>query len=246
MWFMYYEWWSLWQALCFLYLNWLFLLRAADWKLDAPDWTGRLRVVAKGKEICIKLEDKMSGCVTIIFSNFFLFLAPLSAPLNGRSHWIWIPLINPTNNYTKATVCYQEKFTKMAAKVAEIGHFEKNHQILKIPKPKCVSWHTVQLWFFEPRAPPHTFSLVSPPQRAERLIWSLWCTYGCCLAYMFVATYEISKISSDIKNSKTRTCFMLFWETFFFHPLPPRWNNTRFGLMCVRNRTFFKKKFKTF
>ena len=41
----------------------LFLFRAADWKLDAPDWTGRLRVVAKGKEIFIKLEDKISGCV---------------------------------------------------------------------------------------------------------------------------------------------------------------------------------------
>ncbi len=35
--------------------------RAADWKLDAPDWTGRLRVVAKGKDITLKLEDKISG-----------------------------------------------------------------------------------------------------------------------------------------------------------------------------------------
>ncbi|XP_054160778.1 NECAP-like protein CG9132 [Oppia nitens] len=35
--------------------------RAADWKLDAPDWTGRLRLVAKGKECILKLEDKMSG-----------------------------------------------------------------------------------------------------------------------------------------------------------------------------------------
>ncbi|KAJ8319764.1 hypothetical protein KUTeg_001351 [Tegillarca granosa] len=32
--------------------------RAADWKLDAPDWTGRLRVVAKGNDLFIKLEDK--------------------------------------------------------------------------------------------------------------------------------------------------------------------------------------------
>lgn len=35
--------------------------RAADWKLDAPDWTGRMRVVSKGKTCCIKLEDKNSG-----------------------------------------------------------------------------------------------------------------------------------------------------------------------------------------
>uniref|UniRef100_A0AAY4DSQ2 Adaptin ear-binding coat-associated protein 1 n=1 Tax=Denticeps clupeoides TaxID=299321 RepID=A0AAY4DSQ2_9TELE len=35
--------------------------RAADWKLDAPDWTGRMRVTAKGKVAFIKLEDKVSG-----------------------------------------------------------------------------------------------------------------------------------------------------------------------------------------
>lgn len=35
--------------------------RASDWKLDAPDWTGRLRVVAKEKECVLKLEDKNTG-----------------------------------------------------------------------------------------------------------------------------------------------------------------------------------------
>ncbi|XP_026858086.1 adaptin ear-binding coat-associated protein 1 [Electrophorus electricus] len=35
--------------------------RAADWKLDAPDWTGRMRITAKGKVAYIKLEDKLSG-----------------------------------------------------------------------------------------------------------------------------------------------------------------------------------------
>ncbi|KAF0024174.1 hypothetical protein F2P81_022976 [Scophthalmus maximus] len=35
--------------------------RAADWKLDAPDWSGRLRITAKGKVAFIKLEDKISG-----------------------------------------------------------------------------------------------------------------------------------------------------------------------------------------
>ncbi|EDO36330.1 predicted protein [Nematostella vectensis] len=35
--------------------------RAADWKLDVPDWTGRMRVCAKGKECYIKIEDKSSG-----------------------------------------------------------------------------------------------------------------------------------------------------------------------------------------
>uniref|UniRef100_A0A3Q3X5D7 Adaptin ear-binding coat-associated protein 1 n=1 Tax=Mola mola TaxID=94237 RepID=A0A3Q3X5D7_MOLML len=35
--------------------------RAADWKLDTPDWSGRMRITAKGKVAYIKLEDKVSG-----------------------------------------------------------------------------------------------------------------------------------------------------------------------------------------
>uniref|UniRef100_A0AAZ3R7W4 Adaptin ear-binding coat-associated protein 1 n=2 Tax=Oncorhynchus tshawytscha TaxID=74940 RepID=A0AAZ3R7W4_ONCTS len=35
--------------------------RAADWKLDVPDWSGRMRITAKGKVAYIKLEDKVSG-----------------------------------------------------------------------------------------------------------------------------------------------------------------------------------------
>ncbi|XP_030319672.1 adaptin ear-binding coat-associated protein 2 isoform X1 [Calypte anna] len=35
--------------------------RAAEWQLDQPAWSGRLRVTAKGKVAFIKLEDKNSG-----------------------------------------------------------------------------------------------------------------------------------------------------------------------------------------
>ncbi|XP_051245687.1 adaptin ear-binding coat-associated protein 1 [Dicentrarchus labrax] len=35
--------------------------RAADWKLDTPDWSGRMRITAKGQVAFIKLEDKISG-----------------------------------------------------------------------------------------------------------------------------------------------------------------------------------------
>ena len=35
--------------------------RAADWNLAAPDWNGRMRLIAKGKECVLKLEDKASG-----------------------------------------------------------------------------------------------------------------------------------------------------------------------------------------
>ena len=66
----------------FLYWNGIYIIlrifycllcRAADWKLDQPDWTGRLRVCAKGKECYIKIEDKTSGelhvCLTCVICN---------------------------------------------------------------------------------------------------------------------------------------------------------------------------------
>lgn len=35
--------------------------RAADWNLQEPQWTGRMRLVSKGDELIMKLEDKTSG-----------------------------------------------------------------------------------------------------------------------------------------------------------------------------------------
>lgn len=43
--------------------------RAADWKLDAPDWTGRMRLVSRGNNLDLKLEDKTTG-----FKIFPIFL----------------------------------------------------------------------------------------------------------------------------------------------------------------------------
>lgn len=40
----------------------LFLyFRAADWNLQEPQWTGRMRLVVKGEELIMKLEDKATG-----------------------------------------------------------------------------------------------------------------------------------------------------------------------------------------
>ena len=44
-----------------MYYWFINLPRAADWKLDAPDWSGRLRIVSLGAKCVIKLEDKNNG-----------------------------------------------------------------------------------------------------------------------------------------------------------------------------------------
>uniref|UniRef100_A0A8C5MFY9 NECAP endocytosis associated 2 n=1 Tax=Leptobrachium leishanense TaxID=445787 RepID=A0A8C5MFY9_9ANUR len=35
--------------------------RAAEWQLDQPAWSGRLRITARDKKAFIKLEDRTSG-----------------------------------------------------------------------------------------------------------------------------------------------------------------------------------------
>lgn len=42
------------------------IYRAADWNLTEPSWTGRLRLVANGELVSLKLEDKQSGA---LFAN---------------------------------------------------------------------------------------------------------------------------------------------------------------------------------
>ena len=39
---------------------------AADWKLDEPAWSGRMKITAKDKMAYIKLEDKNTGKQTDI------------------------------------------------------------------------------------------------------------------------------------------------------------------------------------
>jgi len=57
---------------------------AADWKLDEPDWTGRLKVVSKGSHVVLKLEDSNTGQYT----------TPASVLLVSTSHVLLMPSIS--------------------------------------------------------------------------------------------------------------------------------------------------------
>lgn len=46
---------------CLSYMSVLYLPSAADWKLDEPAWSGRMKITAKGHMAFIKLEDKNTG-----------------------------------------------------------------------------------------------------------------------------------------------------------------------------------------
>ena len=62
--------------------NKLLFDRAADWKLDEPDWTGRLRVVSKGNDLVLKLEDANTGNLASLYNTQ---LPSVNAAGNGFS-----------------------------------------------------------------------------------------------------------------------------------------------------------------
>ena len=52
------------------------LYSAADWKLDEPDWTGRLRAVSKGSDVVLKLEDSNTGNLALGLLLIYACLLP--------------------------------------------------------------------------------------------------------------------------------------------------------------------------
>ena len=46
--------------------------RAADWGLDKPAWTGRMRVTAKGKAVSIKVLNSNPESYPILYTKAFL------------------------------------------------------------------------------------------------------------------------------------------------------------------------------
>lgn len=57
------------QQWCRYWLLLFVVVSAADWKLDEPDWTGRLKVVSKGSDVVLQLEDSNTGQCTSFSSS---------------------------------------------------------------------------------------------------------------------------------------------------------------------------------
>ncbi|XP_076451779.1 adaptin ear-binding coat-associated protein 1-like [Babylonia areolata] len=96
--------------------------RASEWKLDAPDWTGRLRVVAVNKELFIKLEDKSTGelfaqcpvdmypgiAVEAVMDSSRYFVLQIKDP-SGRSAFIGIGFADRSDSFD-LNVALQDHF----------------------------------------------------------------------------------------------------------------------------------------
>ncbi|KAH8852169.1 NECAP-like protein isoform 3 [Schistosoma japonicum] len=97
--------------------------RANDWNLEAPMWTGRLRVVAKGKDLVIRLEDKNSGqlyakCPVDSFPGIAV------EPVLDSSRYFVIRLMNDDGRTVFIGIGFSERADSFDLNVAIQDHFK--------------------------------------------------------------------------------------------------------------------------
>jgi len=114
--------------------------RAADWKLDAPDWSGRMRIVSLGAKCVIKLEDKNNGelfaaCPVEVFPSPAVESVSDSARYfvirikdeSGRTAYIGIGFVDRSDSFD-FNVALQD-FFKYLKKDEEAKEIAKNPQL---------------------------------------------------------------------------------------------------------------------
>jgi len=120
-------------------------VKATDWGLSNPAFTGRLRVTSQGQEMAIKIEDKLSGNLfaqaivkewptkalePVSDSSRYFVLRLTSA--DGRNAYVGIGFADRGDSFD-LNVTLQETFKQMQAE-KEQEQLNKNPQIDNTPK----------------------------------------------------------------------------------------------------------------
>ncbi|PAV61620.1 hypothetical protein WR25_00650 [Diploscapter pachys] len=107
--------------------------KAADWKLDEPNWTGRLKLVSINKLLVIKLEDKESG-------NLYAkcpieqYPGPAIETVTDSSRYFVIRLKNDSGQTAFVGLGFADRSDSFDFNVALQDHFkylEKDEQLQK-------------------------------------------------------------------------------------------------------------------
>ncbi|CAH1397282.1 unnamed protein product [Nezara viridula] len=115
--------------------------KAADWNLSDPQWTGRMRLVAKDKECVLKLEDKTSG---ELFAKCPIDKYPGLAiePVSDSSRYFVLRIQDDNGRSAFIGVGFSDRSDSFDLNVALQDHFnwlKKSEEIEKekdVPKPE--------------------------------------------------------------------------------------------------------------
>jgi len=97
--------------------------RAADWKLDEPDWTGRLRLVSVGEKLSLRLEDKNTGQ---LFANAPIDKYPSVAieAVADSSRYFVLRLLNSNGQSAFVGIGFADRSDSFDLNVALMDHFK--------------------------------------------------------------------------------------------------------------------------
>ncbi|KRZ80058.1 Adaptin ear-binding coat-associated protein 1, partial [Trichinella papuae] len=117
--------------------------RAATWKLDNPDWVGRLRLLSIGKKVILKLEDKTSGD---LFAECPIesYPSPAYESVIDSSRYFVIRLQDPTGRTAQIGLGFADRGDAFDLTVALRDHFRheeiadeiKKEELAETNKPK--------------------------------------------------------------------------------------------------------------
>jgi len=101
--------------------------RADDWKLDSPDWTGRLRVLSMGRDLFLKLEDKNSG---ELFASCPVETFPSVAiePVMDSSRYFVIRIKDPSGRSAFIGIGFHDRADSFDLNVSVQDHFKQLKQ----------------------------------------------------------------------------------------------------------------------
>ncbi|CAH1100948.1 unnamed protein product [Psylliodes chrysocephalus] len=109
--------------------------RAADWNLAEPSWTGRMRLISKGNEVFIKLEDKNSG---ELFAKCPIETYPGISiePVSDSSRYFVLRIMDDTGRTAFIGIGFGDRSDSFDLNVALQDHFKwikKEKQISEEP-----------------------------------------------------------------------------------------------------------------
>ncbi|XP_066587124.1 NECAP-like protein CG9132 [Prorops nasuta] len=111
--------------------------RAADWNLQEPSWTGRMRLVSQGDSIAIKLEDKVTG---ELFAKCPIEQYPGIAvePVTDSSRYFVLRIQNDNGRSAFIGVGFLDRSDSFDLNVALQDHFKwlKNREQIEQEKEK--------------------------------------------------------------------------------------------------------------
>ena len=98
--------------------------RAADWKLEEPEWTGRMRLISKSDKLFLKLEDRNS-CQLFAQCPIEQYPGPAIEPVSDSSRYFVVRLVSERGDKAFIGIGFADRGDSFDLNVSLQDHFKK-------------------------------------------------------------------------------------------------------------------------